>query len=172
MLDYRFIKENLDAVKKNIQDRNMNADADLVVELFDKRTALVTHIQMLQQRRNDNAKAMKGKLAPEERQRLIEEGKSIKEDIAAEEKHLAELESQLETEGRKIPNMAHPQAPIGSLDTENLEVKRVGTPRNFSFKPKDHVQLMQDLDLVDFDAATNRARLDKTVKEGYLLKNL
>ena len=96
MLDYRFIKENLDAVKKNIQDRNMNADADLVVELFDKRTALVTHIQMLQQRRNDNAKAMKGKLAPEERQRLIEEGKSIKEDIAAEEKHLAELESQLE----------------------------------------------------------------------------
>ena len=154
MLDYRFIKENLDAVKKNIQDRNMNADADLVVELFDKRTALVTHIQMLQQRRNDNAKAMKGKLAPEERQRLIEEGKSIKEDIGAEEKHLAELESQLETEGRKIPNMAHPQAPIGSLDTENLEVKRVGTPRNFSFKPKDHVQLMQDLDLVDFDAAT------------------
>ena len=60
----------------------------------------------------------------------------------------------LEAEGRKIPNMAHPDAPVGVLDTDNPEVKRVGTPTTFSFKPKDHVQLAQDLDLVDFDAAT------------------
>ena len=154
MLDYRFIKENLDAVKKNIANRNMNANADLVVELFDKRTALVTEVQLLQQKRNDNAKAMKGKLEQDERNRLIAEGKSIKEEIAAKEKELTELENQLDMEGRKIPNMAHPDAPVGSLDTENLEVKRVGTPREFSFTPKDHVQLAQELDIVDFDAAT------------------
>ena len=82
MLDYRFIKENLEAVKKNIQDRNMNADADLVVELFDKRTALVTEVQALQQKRNENAKAMKAKLDNDQRAALIEEGKSIKEQIA------------------------------------------------------------------------------------------
>ena len=154
MLDYRFIKENLEAVKKNIQDRNMNADADLVVELFDKRTALVTEVQALQQKRNENAKAMKAKLDNDQRAALIEEGKSIKEQIADCEKKLAETEEKLDEAGRKIPNMAHPQAPVGSLDTENLEVKRVGKIREFNFEPKDHVQLAQALDLVDFDAAT------------------
>ncbi len=154
MLDYRFIKENLAAVKANIAARNMVADADLVVQLFDQRTALVTELQQLQQKRNDNAKAMKGKLPDEERHRLIEEGKAVKELIAGTEKKLTDIEAQLETEGRKIPNMAHPDAPVGSVDSENLEVKRVGTPRTFDFSPKDHVQLGQELDLIDFDEAT------------------
>ena len=64
MLDFRFIKDNLEAVKKNIVDRNMNCDADLVVQLFDKRTELVTSLQASQTKRNDNAKAMKGKSGP------------------------------------------------------------------------------------------------------------
>lgn len=132
----------------------MNADADLVVELFDKRTALVTEVQALQQKRNENAKAMKAKLDNDQRAALIEEGKAIKEQIADCEKKLAETEEKLDEAGRKIPNMAHPQAPVGSLDTENLEVKRVGKIREFNFEPKDHVQLAQALDLVDFDAAT------------------
>lgn len=154
MLDYRFIKENLEAVKKNIADRNMTADADEVVRLFDKRTELVTSLQALQTKRNENAKAMKQKLSPEERQKLIDEGKSIKEEIAKAEADLNEAETQLDIEGRKIPNMAHPGIPVGVEDTSNLEVKRVGTPRKFDFEPKDHVQLGQELDLIDFDAAT------------------
>ena len=154
MLDYRFIKENLDAVKANIVARNMKADADLVVELFDKRTSLVTSLQSLQTKRNENAAAMKGKLDNDTRQKLIAEGKSIKEQIAKAETDLAEAEKELETAARQIPNMAHPDAPVGAVDTENLEVKRVGTPRKFTFEPKDHVQLGQALDLIDFDAAT------------------
>ena len=154
MLDFRFIKDNLEAVKKNIVDRNMNCDADLVVQLFDKRTELVTSLQALQTKRNDNAKAMKGKLPDDERKRLIEEGKSIKEEISKAEALLNETEAKLDEAARQIPNMAHPEAPVGSLDTENLEVKRVGTPREFSFQPKDHVQLGQDLDIIDFDAGT------------------
>ena len=154
MLDFRFIKDNLEAVKKNILDRNMNCDADLVVQLFDKRTELVTSLQALQTKRNDNAKAMKGKLPDDERKRLIEEGKAIKEEISKAESLLNETEAQLDEAARQIPNMAHPEAPVGSLDTENLEVKRVGTPREFSFQPKDHVQLGQDLDIIDFDAGT------------------
>lgn len=154
MLDFRFIKDNLEAVKKNIVDRNMNCDADLVVQLFDKRTELVTSLQALQTKRNDNAKAMKGKLPDDERKCLIEEGKSIKEEISKAEALLNETEAKLDEAARQIPNMAHPEAPVGSLDTENLEVKRVGTPREFSFQPKDHVQLGQDLDIIDFDAGT------------------
>ena len=153
MLDYRFIKENLEAVKANIEARNMTADADKVVELFDKRTELVTALQVLQTERNENAKSMKGKLEPDVRQKLIEEGKALKEKIAAMEKELSEAEALLDEAGRQIPNMAHPDAPVGKVDTENLEVKQVGKVPQFDFEPKDHVQLASELDLVDFDEA-------------------
>lgn len=154
MLDYKFIKDNLEAVKKNIADRNMNADADIVVELYDKRTKLVTDRQSLQEKRNANAQAMKQKLDSDARQKLIDEGRKIKDDLAAAEKELAEIETKLEEAARKIPNMASPNAPVGKLDTENLEVKKVGTPRTFDFKPKDHVELMEALDLIDFERGT------------------
>ena len=85
MLDYKFIKDNLDAVKQNIINRNMTADADKVVELYDKRTALVTKLQGLQQKRNENAQAMKQKLDSDKRQELIAAGKSIKEEVSAVE---------------------------------------------------------------------------------------
>ena len=153
MLDYRFIKENLEAVKANIEARNMTADADKVVELFDKRTELVTALQVLQTERNENAKSMKGKLEPDVRQKLIEEGKALKEKIAAMEKELSEAEVLLDETGRQIPNMAHPDAPVGKVDTENLEVKQVGKVPQFDFEAKDHVQLASELDLVDFDEA-------------------
>lgn len=154
MLDYKFIKDNLDAVKQNISNRNMTADADAVVSLYDERTALVTQLQELQRQRNENAAAMKQKLDADKRNELIAAGKAIKEDITKAEKLLSEKEAALDEAARKIPNMAHPDAPIGKLDTENLEVKQVGTRRKFSFKPKDHVQLGESLDLIDFDRGT------------------
>jgi len=166
MLDYRFIKDNLEAVKENIRNRNMKADADKVVMLFDKRNELVTQLQNLQQQRNTNAQAMKGKLDADTRNRLIEEGKKLKEDIAAAEAELETVEKELDAEGRRIPNMAHPSAPIGKEDKDNLEVKRVGSPTTFSFEPKDHVQLGQELDIIDFDSATK-----VTGTKFYYLKN-
>lgn len=154
MLDYRFIKENLDAVKQNISNRNMHADADIVVTLFDQRTALTTKLQALQQKRNENAAAMKQKLDDAARAKFVAEGKAIKDDIAAAEKELADIEPKLEDAARQIPNMANPAAPVGKLDTENLEIKKVGTPRAFTFTPKDHVELGESLDLIDFDRGT------------------
>ena len=154
MLDYRFIAENIDDVKQNIAVRYMKADADAVVQLFGRRTEMVTAIQKLQQRRNANAAAMKGKLEIEARQALMEEGKKLKEEIAAAETELAGLEAAMETEVRRIPNMAHPDAPRGREDKDNLEVKRVGDPVQFNFEAVDHVKLGQDLDIIDFDSAT------------------
>lgn len=154
MLDYRFIKDNLQAVKDNIKNRNMEADADLVVKLYDQRTALTTKLQGLQQKRNANAAAMKQKLDDATRKQYIEEGKKLKDDIAETEKELGETEAKLDEAGRKIPNMCNPAVPVGKLDTENLEVKKVGTPRKFEFKPKDHVQLGESLGIIDFDRGT------------------
>jgi seryl-tRNA synthetase len=166
MLDYKYIKDNLNAVRKNIGDRFMKADADLVAALYDKRNELLTRLDEERKHRNDNAAAMKGKLEATIRDKLIAEGKALKERIAGLEKEAEELEARLLEEARKIPNMAHPDAPVGKEDKDNLEVKRSGEPTKFDFEPKDHVQLGQELDIIDFDTAT---RVSGT--KFYYLKN-
>jgi seryl-tRNA synthetase len=109
---------------------------------------------------------MKGKLDAAVRQGLIDEGKQLKESIAASEADLEVAEKELKVELMKIPNMAHPDAPVGKLDTDNPEVKRVGTPTRFAFTPLDHVQLGEKLDVIDFDAGTKVAGT-----KFYFLKN-
>ena len=154
MLDHKFIAENLQAVMANIADRFMKADAEAVARLYNKRTELTTNLQALQQKRNANADAMKGKMEQDARAALIEEGKKLKEEIAAAETELASVEAELLTEARKIPNMAHPDAPVGKEDKDNLEVKKSGKIPTFDFEPADHVKLGQDLDIIDFDSGT------------------
>ncbi len=154
MLDIRFIRENIEAVKANIANRNMNADPDSVVELFEKRNSLIQELDALRQARNENAKKMKGPLDNEARQALIAEGKSIKDSLSNRESTLAELEEDMYAEAKKIPNMAHPDAPVGKEDKDNLEIKRVGSIPEFSFTPRDHVELGQLLEVIDFETGT------------------
>jgi len=153
MLDIKFIRENIAAVRENIINRNMRADADLVVALYDEKNTLQQEIESLRQKRNLNATGMKGKLSPEERAALIEEGKSLKEKIAEAEKLYAEKEAAYNSEMLTIPNMAHPAVPTGKEDTDNTEIKKWGKIPVFNFKPKDHVVLAEELDLVDFETA-------------------
>ena len=81
MLDLKFIKENAEAVKANIAARFMDADVDEVIRLYDRRNAAIAEVEELRRKRNENAAAMKGKLENEVRQKLIEEGKALKEDV-------------------------------------------------------------------------------------------
>lgn len=166
MLDLKFIKQNMDDVKKNIQNRNMIVDIDKVLSLYDQRTNYIRITEELRQQRNENAKKMKGNLSSEERQHLIEEGKLLKVNIADSESKLEEIEKNLFSEAGRIPNMAHPDAPVGKEEKDNLEIKRFLEPIYFSFPKKDHVQLGQDLDLIDFDTATQVAG-----SKFYYLKN-
>jgi seryl-tRNA synthetase len=166
MLDYRFIVENLEAVKKNIVDRYMKANAEAVAKLFARRTELSTILQGFQQQRNANAAAMKGKMEASDRQALVDEGKKLKESITTAEAELAEAEKELDREARMIPNMAHPEAPVGKEDKDNLEIKRFGEPSKFDFEPADHVKLGQELDIIDFDTATKVSGI-----KFYYLKN-
>lgn len=154
MLDYKFVKGNLDAVRENIVRRNIKADADLVVKLYDERTEITTKIQELQKQKKDNSKQMNGKLSTEEREALVGRGKIIKDEIAAFEGRLTQVEQEMNKEAMKLPNMTHPASPTGKDDHENVEIKRVGKIREFSFKPKDHVELGQALDIIDFEAGT------------------
>jgi seryl-tRNA synthetase len=97
---------------------------------------------------------MKGKMDQQERSALIAEGKSLKEEISLKETRLEEIEGAYMTLAKTIPNYAHPEAPVGKLDTENLEIRTWGAPKLFDFPAKDHVRLGEELDLIDFDTAT------------------
>ncbi|HAK45167.1 MAG TPA: serine--tRNA ligase [Spirochaeta sp.] len=153
MLDLKFIKENADAVKKNVADRFMTVDVDRVIELYDRRNALISEIDGLRQKRNENSKKMKGPMEQDERQKLIKEGKKLKDDIASIEKEHSEVEKELNAEAGRVPNMAHPDAPVGKEDKDNLEISRSGKVPEFGFKARDHIELGSELDLMDFDTA-------------------
>ncbi|MEA4860319.1 MAG: serine--tRNA ligase, partial [Sphaerochaeta sp.] len=154
MIDLKELKERRDEIAKNIEVRNMRVDIDLIIALQQRRSDLLQEVENLRARRNENAQKMKGKLDAETRAVLISEGKALKESIAASEASLNEVEQEYQLLARTIPNYAHPQAPVGKEDKDNTAIKFVGSVPTFSFKPLDHVQLAEKLDLVDFDTAT------------------
>ena len=152
MSDVRDIKTRYDEIAKNIKDRYMNVDLEKIAADMDRRSALLSQTEALRARRNETASKMKGKLDPETRQALIEEGKSIKEELAAKEAELSAIDQVFQEEVRTIPNYYSPEAPIGKEDKDNLAIKFYGEPTRFPFKAKDHVQLGEDLDILDFES--------------------
>ena len=166
MLDLKFIRDNIDAVRLNVKHRHVAADPDLVVRLYDQRNLLLKELEGLRALRNANAEKMKGKLSAEERAPLVEEGRRLKESIAELEKRNEETEKTLTDEALKIPNMSHPSAPIAEGETGNAQLRTWGTPPVFSFAARDHVQLGQSLDLIDFETGAKVAG-----QKFYYLKN-
>ncbi|KAL2483077.1 Seryl-tRNA synthetase [Forsythia ovata] len=147
-----FIRENKEAVAANVKNRNFNANIDLVVELYDKLMNVQKEVEGLRAERNAVANQMKGKLEPSERQKLVEEGKSLKERLVTLEEDLFKLTDELQQEAQCVPNMTHPDVPVGGEDCSIIR-KMAGKPREFNFSVKDHVQLGKDLNIFDFDAA-------------------
>ena len=166
MLDFKFIKDNLDLVKANIARRNVKADADLVARLYSDRCALEQRTDDLRRERNENAAAMKGKLEKADRDTLIARGQKLKEEIAVVEAELAVAEKELRTEAGKIPNLTHPDVPDGVEERDSRELDKSGTIPGFKFKPKDHQELGQSLDILDFETAQKVAG-----QKWYYLKN-
>ncbi len=190
MLDLKFIRDNIDAVRRNVANRKVTANPDRVVELYDQRNAILRQIESLRASRNANADRMKGKLPAEERAPLIEEGKRLKDSIAEQEKLLEETERRLQQEALLIPNMSHPDVPVGQGEAANRQLRTWGSVPKFAFKPLDHVEIGQKLDLIDFESGTRvsgqkfyylrnqavwlelalvRYALDFLVKEGFTL---
>ena len=151
MIDLKDLKTRYDEIKANIQNRYMNVDLAAIAADQEKRADIMQKTEALRAKRNENAQKMKAKLTPEERQALIQEGKAIKEELATCESEYAEIDRKFMEEARTIPNYAHPDAPIGKEDKDSLAVKFWGEPTKFSFQPKDHVQLGESLDILDFD---------------------
>ena len=157
MIDIRELKSRYDEIRKNISDRYMNVDLDRIIADQDARSALLQEVEALRARRNENAAKMKGKLDGETRQALIAEGKALKEELAEKEARFNEVDEAFQAEARTIPNYAHPDAPVGKEDKDSLAIRFHLEPKRFAFKPKDHVQLGEDLDVLDFDSGAKVA---------------
>jgi seryl-tRNA synthetase len=166
MLDAQFIRDNLDAVKANIANRNVRADVDRVVQLDDERKRLAQQTQQLQQRQNEISKLIPPEKDKDKKQALIQEGRGLREKVGALEAQSKQNEEDLRTVLLTIPNMSHPEAPVGKEATDNKVIHRWGEPRKFDFQPKDHVALAESLGLVDFDAGSSVAG-----QKFYFLKN-
>jgi len=152
LLDLKYIRENVEAVQENCKNRGVEADVGLVVELADRRSALIQELNDLRQEQNRMAKSIGQERDPEARQKLIEGSRGMKDRIPDLEAELRETEERLRDEQLKIPNVTHPDSPIGKDDTENVEIRRWGDIPAFDFEPKDHVELGEHLGILDFDA--------------------
>jgi len=153
MLDRRFIIENLDAVRQNCVDRGMTVDLDRFMELDEARKAADQALQELNRRSNDVAKSIGQAKDAGEREARIAEGRRLRGERDAKSAELETLDAEYAQLHALIPNMAHPDAPVGKDDKANLEIDKGATPiRDFGFEPKDHVELMENLGMLDLEA--------------------
>jgi seryl-tRNA synthetase len=157
MLDLKFVVANAEAVKQNCFHRNVSIDVvedvDRVVALESERKTLLQAVEEIRRRQNEVAQSTGKERDPQKRSALIDEGKRLKLSVADEEDRLRRLEAEMNQRLRRVPNLTHPDAPIGQTEDASLEIRKVGTPRAFDFKPKDHVELGKTLDLIDFETA-------------------
>ncbi len=157
MLDLKYIRENAEAVQENCKNRGVEVDVGLVVEFADRRSKLITELNELKQQANAMAKSVGKERDEEARAKLIEESRGMKDAVPVKEAELHEVEERLRDEQLKIPNMTHPDSPIGRDDSENVEIRRWGDIPEFSFEVRDHVQLGESLGIIDFDAGAKVA---------------
>jgi len=164
MLDLQYICDNLELVKANCVNRGVDVDLDKLAELRSKRGEMISATDEVRHRQKEIA-GLIPKATKEERPALIEEGKTLKAKVAEMDTELNAVECELRELQMAIPNLSHPDAPAGGEDDAKL-VHEWGTKPAFEFTTKDHVELMADLDLVDFEAGA------KVTGSGfYFLKN-
>lgn len=153
MIDIKTILEQPELVAKNNANRGKTIDIAVATNLAKKRLELVDAVQAFRTRSNQIAELIP-KATAEERQSLIDEGKKMKEDAKVKEAELASVELDLDAELHKYPNLLRDDVPVGTDETSNEVVRVFMEPTSFSFEPKDHLTLGEDLGMIDVERAT------------------
>ncbi|QGJ72441.1 Seryl-tRNA synthetase [Planctomycetales bacterium 10988] len=158
MLDRKFVMEELEAVQENCRNRGVTVDFDQLAKLETRRKELIPEIDETRRKANEVQKSIPKAKDNDERQKFIAEGRSLREQVSALEKELSEVEEQSTSILRFIPNMSHPAAPIGEDDQANKVVKQGKTEvPKFDFPVKDHVELGEELGIIDLEAGVRVA---------------
>ena len=154
MLDKKFIRENADLVKQSLIDRNLKLDLNGFIELDESRRKILTEIEDLRSKQNKANDQISSLLKEKKDAKpLITSMKEISDKIKGLEERLKAIDSELNIRVLSIPNIPHPSLPRGDA-THNKAVRSWGEPPKFNFKPKTHIKLVQDLDIIDIPRAT------------------
>jgi len=153
MLDIKRIRENFEEVATALGNRGVDrATVEELRDLDEERRTLITKTEQLKQYRNTVTEEISLlKRNKEDATEKIAEMKQVGEDIKATDAHLAEVEEKVEYIASRLPNTAAEGVPVGADETENVEIRREGTPRVFDFEPKPHWEVAEALDILDFE---------------------
>ena len=158
MLDRKLIVEKPDVVRENCDNRGLDVDVDRFVELEALRKAKQAEVDELNREANQVSKSIGKAADPAQREARMAEGRRLRQQTADVRSQHERIVAELDAIHRTIPNLSHPDVPIGADDAANLELFQGKTPRpEFDFQPLDHVQLAEKLGLVDFEAGARVA---------------
>ena len=150
MLDIAFIRQNADTVRAAIKNKRVDVDLDALLAADKDRREALLEIEHKRARKNEIAQLIP-KASKEERPTLIEEGKAVKVALEQLEPLMTDAQKRFDDLMLRVPSIPRPEVPIGVGEDDNVELRKVGTPRAFDFKAKDHVELTTLHRMVDWD---------------------
>ncbi|MCM0147428.1 serine--tRNA ligase [Photobacterium galatheae] len=156
MLDSKLLRTELDATAEKLAQRGFTLDVETLRSLEEQRKSIQVKTEELQSQRNSRSKLigqLKGKGEHEEADKVMAEVAGLGSELDEAKKALAEVQSQLSDIELSIPNIPDESAPIGKDEEENVEISRWGEPKSFDFEVKDHVDLGEMGEGLDFASA-------------------
>ncbi|MHA1568113.1 MAG: serine--tRNA ligase [Alphaproteobacteria bacterium] len=154
MLDPKLLRTDPEAVAAQLRRRGFELDVDRFNALEEQRKALQVRVQELQKERNQKSKAIgQAKAKGEDVSAIMREVAALGEKLKVAEEELRLVQAELDAMLMGIPNLPHASAPDGRSEDDNVEVRRWGTPREFDFEVRDHVDVGEALGQLDFETA-------------------
>ena len=166
MLDIKFIRDNQELVQEAAKKKQLKFKVADLIAVDDNRRKLLVKIEQYRAEQNAFNQKLVRITEPKKREEGIDEMKTLKEALQKDEEKLKEVMKHWQTLMVETPNIPDISVPSGKDDSENKEVRAWGKQPGFSFPVKSHIELMQKLDMVDFDAGAKVAGF-----RGYFLKN-
>ena len=167
MLDIQLLRNDLQSMAARLADRGVTLDTAGFERLEAKRKAVQTQTQELQARRNQLSRQVgQAKAKGEDASAVMAEVNAQADQLKTLEQELDSIQRNLDDFLAGIPNVPHASVPVGKSESENKEVRKIGTPRQYDFKIKDHVDLGAGLKMLDFDVAAKIARARFVLMKG------
>ena len=153
MLDIKFIRENKDIVQAGAVKKHVKISIDELIALDDKRKEILSSIEKKRAEQNLISEKMPT-ATPEDRQKMIDDMKVVKEVLQKEEESIKETMKAWHEMMLRVPNVPDMSVPDGDSDADNKEIRTWGEKPQFSFEPKDHVDIMTNLKMLDIERGT------------------